>query len=275
MRLRYAALSDVGRVRKDNQDSGYAGPHLLVIADGVGGSARGDIASSATVEMLRKLDVPPQDGNPEDMLGALAGAIHRSHDRIAQLVREFPDIEGTSSTVTAAIFDGTLIGVGARRRQPRLPPARGRALPADHRPHLRAEPDRRGPDHRGGGAGPSPPQPDPPRGRRGPRAGARRVHARGCPGRPVAAVLRRLLRVAGRRRPPRDPGHGHPRGGGCRARRLRPGRREHRQRHGRRGRPRRGRRRGRTSGPARGRRRDRVAQAAPAEHSCRAQRRHR
>ena len=112
MRLRYAALSDVGRVRKDNQDSGYAGPHLLVIADGVGGSARGDIASSATVEMLRKLDVPPQDGSPDDMLGALAGAIHRSHDRIAQLVREFPDIEGTSSTVTAAIFDGTLIGVG-------------------------------------------------------------------------------------------------------------------------------------------------------------------
>jgi PPM family protein phosphatase len=112
VRLRYAALSDVGRVRKDNQDSGYAGPHLLVIADGVGGSARGDIASSATVEMLRKLDVPPQDGGPDDMLGALAGAIHRSHDRIAQLVREFPDIEGTSSTVTAAIFDGTLIGIG-------------------------------------------------------------------------------------------------------------------------------------------------------------------
>ncbi len=110
--LRYAALSDVGRVRKDNQDAGYAGPHLLVIADGVGGSARGDIASSATVEMLRKLDVPAQEGSPDDMLGALAGAIHRSHDRIAQLVREFPEIEGTSSTVTAAIFDGTRVGVG-------------------------------------------------------------------------------------------------------------------------------------------------------------------
>ena len=69
MRLRYAALSDVGRVRRDNQDSGYAGPNLLVIADGVGGSARGDIASAATVEVLRKLDEPP--GN--DMLNALAG----------------------------------------------------------------------------------------------------------------------------------------------------------------------------------------------------------
>ena len=108
MRLRYAALSDVGRVRRDNQDSGYAGPHLLVVADGVGGSARGDVASSATVEELSRLDTPP--GN--DMLGALAGAIHRSHDRIAALVAETPEIEGTSSTVTAAIFDGTHIGVG-------------------------------------------------------------------------------------------------------------------------------------------------------------------
>jgi serine/threonine protein phosphatase PrpC len=107
VRLRYSALSDVGRVRRDNQDSGYAGPHLLAVADGVGGSARGDIASSATVEVLRQLDEPP--GN--DMLSALAGAIHRSHDRIAGLVAETPEIEGTSTTVTAAIFDGIQIGV--------------------------------------------------------------------------------------------------------------------------------------------------------------------
>ena len=108
MRLRYAALSDVGRVRKDNQDSGYAGAHLLVVADGVGGSARGDIASAAAVQELRRLDEPPA----EDILSALAGAIHRSHDRIAGLVAQNPEIEGTSTTVTAAIFDGERLGVG-------------------------------------------------------------------------------------------------------------------------------------------------------------------
>jgi protein phosphatase len=105
--LRYAALSDVGRVRKDNQDSGYAGPHLLVIADGVGGAARGDVASSTAVHALRRLD-GPTDG---DLLEALAGAIHRAHDRIAELVEQDPALDGTSTTVTSALFDGSRVGV--------------------------------------------------------------------------------------------------------------------------------------------------------------------
>ena len=53
-RLRYAAISDVGRVRKDNQDSGYAGPWLLAVCDGVGGAARGDLASATAIGQLRK-----------------------------------------------------------------------------------------------------------------------------------------------------------------------------------------------------------------------------
>ena len=108
LRLRYTALSDVGRVRKDNQDSGYAGEHLLAIADGVGGSARGDVASSAAIGELRALDDPP--GN--DLQGALAEAIERSHQQIAALVEQHPEIDGTSTTVTAAVFDGTRVGIG-------------------------------------------------------------------------------------------------------------------------------------------------------------------
>lgn len=106
--LRYAALSDVGRVRRDNQDSGYAGQHLLVVADGVGGAARGDIASSVAVEAIRKLDVPP--GN--DALSTVAATIHLAHDRLAEIAEAHPDLDGTSTTVTAAIFDGTQLLVG-------------------------------------------------------------------------------------------------------------------------------------------------------------------
>ena len=35
--LRYAIRSHVGLIREGNEDSGYAGPRLLAIADGMGG----------------------------------------------------------------------------------------------------------------------------------------------------------------------------------------------------------------------------------------------
>src|SRR3954470_9925068 len=105
-RLRFAAVSDVGRYRKENQDSGYASPNLLVIADGVGGAAYGDVASSTAVHLLRRLDSAPH----EEMLGALAGAVHRIHDKLAEMVEQDEELEGTSTTVTAALFDGHGLG---------------------------------------------------------------------------------------------------------------------------------------------------------------------
>src|SRR3954454_995167 len=82
LRLDYGAVSDVGRVRKDNQDSGYAGPWLLAVCDGVGGAARGDIASRTAIQQLRRLDEPPTGAPDDDLLGRVAGALHRAHDRI-------------------------------------------------------------------------------------------------------------------------------------------------------------------------------------------------
>jgi len=112
LRLRYAAISDVGRVRKDNQDSGYAGPWLLAVCDGVGGAARGDIASSTAITQLRRLDQPPSADADHDLLGRIAGAMHRAHDRIGELVDEDPALDGTSTTATVALFDGARIGLG-------------------------------------------------------------------------------------------------------------------------------------------------------------------
>ncbi len=108
LRLQFAAISDVGRVRKDNQDSGYGGPWLLAVCDGVGGAARGDVASATAITQLRRLDDRPTD----DLLGQIAGALHRAHDRIGELVEEDPALDGTSTTATVALFDGERIGVG-------------------------------------------------------------------------------------------------------------------------------------------------------------------
>ena len=105
---RFAATSDVGRVRRDNQDAGYVGPNLIVVADGVGGAARGDIASSATVEAVSKLDVPAND----DALSTLAATIHLAHDRLAEIVEAHSELDGTSTTLTAAVFDGTQLSIG-------------------------------------------------------------------------------------------------------------------------------------------------------------------
>ena len=113
LRLRFAAISDVGRVRKDNQDSGYAGPWLLTVCDGVGGAARGDIASSTAVQQLRNLDEPPApDHTAEELVAQIAGALHRAHDRIAELVDHDPALAGTSTTATVGLFDGVQLAVG-------------------------------------------------------------------------------------------------------------------------------------------------------------------
>ena len=112
LRLDYGAVSDVGRVRRNNQDSGYAGPWLLAVCDGVGGAARGDIASATAITQLRRLDEPPGSDSSEELLARVAGAIHRAHDRLVELVDEDPALSGTSTTATVLAFDGTRIGVG-------------------------------------------------------------------------------------------------------------------------------------------------------------------
>ncbi len=112
-RLRYAAISDVGRVRKDNQDAGYAGPWLLTVCDGVGGAARGDLASSTAIGQLRLLDEPPGDGDDEQArLGLVDSALHRASERIGDLVDEEPSLSGTSTTATVALFDGVRLAMG-------------------------------------------------------------------------------------------------------------------------------------------------------------------
>ncbi|MBU2693489.1 PP2C family serine/threonine-protein phosphatase [Pimelobacter sp. 30-1] len=109
LQLRFSAVSDVGRVRKDNQDSGYAGPWLLAVCDGVGGAARGDIASSTAVGELRQLDEPPGSA---DVLDRVNDGIHEAHNAIGAQVDHDPALNGTSTTATVALFDGNRLAIG-------------------------------------------------------------------------------------------------------------------------------------------------------------------
>ena len=71
--LRVHAHSEVGRVRKNNQDAGYASPTLLLVADGMGGAAAGDLASAVAATEASKADARAVDG--EEMLGRAAGIV--------------------------------------------------------------------------------------------------------------------------------------------------------------------------------------------------------
>jgi serine/threonine protein phosphatase PrpC len=108
LQLRYVTHSEIGLIRKNNQDSGFASPHLLVVADGMGGAAAGDLASAVAIDTIRRVDGATDGGQ---MLEVLAGAIHKANDRIADLVEADPSLDGMGTTVTGAMFDGAELGL--------------------------------------------------------------------------------------------------------------------------------------------------------------------
>ncbi len=105
--LRYAARSDRGLIRDGNQDSVYAGPRLLAVADGMGGMAAGDVASNIVIEALAPLDEDVPGDAPID---ALRGAVDLANQHLRDTVDANPAMEGMGTTLTAMLFSGTKFG---------------------------------------------------------------------------------------------------------------------------------------------------------------------
>ncbi|HEX6346355.1 PP2C family serine/threonine-protein phosphatase [Umezawaea sp.] len=106
--LRYAARSDRGLVRNNNQDSVYAGPRLLALADGMGGHAAGEVASKVVIAALAPLD---DDEPSDDLLGQLREAVIAGNGAISELVASDPDLDGMGTTLTAVLFAGSRLGM--------------------------------------------------------------------------------------------------------------------------------------------------------------------
>lgn len=104
-----AAESHVGRVRSENQDSGYAGAHLFAVADGMGGHAGGDVASAIIVQNLHGAD--SEYSSAEEASESLAAVLKAGNDKLQKAMREHPELTGMGTTFSGFVRVGDKLGI--------------------------------------------------------------------------------------------------------------------------------------------------------------------
>jgi PPM family protein phosphatase len=104
MRRLSAAASHVGKIRSKNQDSGYAGEYLFVVADGMGGHAGGDVASALAIQSIAHVD--RRFDSAADAAEALRSALLEANHELAETVFEHPELAGMGTTVSSIVRVG-------------------------------------------------------------------------------------------------------------------------------------------------------------------------
>ncbi len=106
---RAAAVSHIGRIRSSNQDSGYAGTHLFVVADGMGGHAGGDVASA--IATTRVADADRSYPSAEDAERALAEAFLAANHKLAETVYGHTQLTGMGTTMSGIVRVGSRVAL--------------------------------------------------------------------------------------------------------------------------------------------------------------------
>ncbi|MFF2495001.1 PP2C family protein-serine/threonine phosphatase [Agromyces sp. NPDC058064] len=97
--IAHSARTDLGRVRSVNEDSVFAEPPVFLVADGMGGHARGDAASQAVVETFRRHVEPGTPPSPEQVLDA----IHSSNEAVRALSEHGEEGTAVAGTTLAGV----------------------------------------------------------------------------------------------------------------------------------------------------------------------------
>ena len=103
--LQTAFLSDIGRVRAENQDScgefeGPSGARMMAVADGMGGHRGGATASRITIEALGEVFTR----TPEPAAETLREAFESANARVHQAAQGRPELRGMGTTCVALVF---------------------------------------------------------------------------------------------------------------------------------------------------------------------------
>jgi serine/threonine protein phosphatase PrpC len=106
--LRFAARSHTGLIRTSNEDSVYAGPRLLAVADGMGGAAAGEVASAVAIASIAPLD---EDAPGADLLAELQAAAQSANEHLRLMVAGDGLLQGMGTTLVALLFSGGRLGL--------------------------------------------------------------------------------------------------------------------------------------------------------------------
>ncbi len=104
LRISGVALSHVGLVRSGNEDSGFVGPTCMLVADGVGGAAAGEVASATTAYVVSALATARRGADPVE---TLREAVSLAQQQVATGVLRDPARSGMATTLTALLTDGS------------------------------------------------------------------------------------------------------------------------------------------------------------------------
>ncbi|MBT1174299.1 protein phosphatase 2C domain-containing protein [Bifidobacterium sp. LC6] len=94
-------VSDVGTVRANNQDSSFAGEHLIAICDGMGGHAGGDTASTIAIRSLAHIEQDDTGGDVQVIAKMMETSVMAAHDAIVGKAKRERKLAGMGTTVTA------------------------------------------------------------------------------------------------------------------------------------------------------------------------------
>ena len=110
IRLHAAGLTDVGQVRKGNEDAMHVGDSVFAVADGMGGHAAGEVASALALEPIADLD-GRVFGDDQQARKALEDAVVEANRVVVEAAEHDDTLHGMGTTLTAALFEGRRLHV--------------------------------------------------------------------------------------------------------------------------------------------------------------------